>query len=137
MKITKTYINNLAYEIVACAIEVHKEMGPGLLESVYEECLTLELLERGLEVKRQKKVELQYKDKKIDKNLYLDIIVNDLVIVELKSVDSFHPIHSAQIISYMNLSKKPKGLLINFKVNNIVKEGLIPFVNQYFSDLPE
>lgn len=136
-KITQTSINQMAYEVVGGAIEVHKELGPGLLESIYEECLCTELIFRGFKVSRQVPVPIFYKGKKVKQPLFLDILVDDLIVVELKSKEELHPIDSAQILSYMKLCKKPKGLLINFNVENIANEGLEPFVNEYFADLPK
>ena len=137
MPITKSYVNKIAYDIVGAAIEVHKELGPGLLESIYEECLCHELTLRGYMVNRQQAVPVIYKDKGVKNPFVLDLLVNDIVIVELKSKDCFHPIDSAQILSHLKLSKRPKGLLINFNVTNITKEGLIPFVTEYFAQLPD
>lgn len=135
--VTKSYVNKIAYEIVSGAIEVHKELGPGLLESIYEECLEIELMERGFDVKRQVPIKIHYKGKKVQKTFYLDLLIINIVIVELKSKESFHPIDSTQILSQMKLSKRPKGLLINFNVTNITREGLKPYVHEYFSNLPD
>jgi GxxExxY protein len=134
---TKSKINSLAYDIVGASIEVHKEFGPGLLEDIYEEALYLELLNRDFFVQRQMEVPVYYKGVKCRNNLRLDLLVEDAIIVECKSCDTLHPIHEAQLLTYMKLSEKPKGLLINFNVTNITKEGLRPFVNELFRILPE
>ena len=137
MIITQKYVNNIAFKIVGCAIEVHKELGPGLLESIYEESLIIELRRIGLNVTKQHKIIPYYKDIELSTKLRFDILVEDVVLVENKSIEELHPIHSAQLLSYMKLLKKPKGLLINFNVLNIVNEGLIPLVNEYFKKLPK
>jgi GxxExxY protein len=134
---TQKEINQLAYEIVGLAIEVHKNLGPGLLESIYEECLIEELISEGYEVKSQVKLPLVYKKKKLKNKLIIDLLIEDTIIVELKSVETLIPVFSAQLLTYMKLSQKPKGLLINFNCENITKEGLIPLVNTHFSDLPK
>ena len=134
--ITQQHINDLAYQIVGCAIEVHKQLGPGLLESVYEECLVEESLSRGLFPKRQIAVPLTYKGKELANPLKLDLIYNDLVIVEIKSVEIMLPVFKAQLLTYLKLTGKPKGLLINFNCENITKE-LIPLVTDEFSKLPK
>ena len=133
--LTQKQINNLAYRIVGGAIEVHKNLGPGLLESVYEICLIDELREMGLFVKSQVYVPIFYKNKDLGGHLKLDILVNDLIIVELKAVDMMIPLYKAQLLSYLKLTGKPKGLLINFHCENIV-EQMVPLVTEEFSKLP-
>lgn len=133
--ITQKVVNDLAYKIVGCAIEVHKQLGPGLLESIYERCLKHELELNGLKVQTQIPVEVIYKGKRIDSDLRLDLLVEDLIVVELKSVETMLPLFQAQLITYLKLLKKPKGLLINFNCENITK-SLIPIVTQEFSNLP-
>jgi len=134
--ITQSYINAVAYNIVGCAIEVHKNLGPGLLESVYETCLIEELQGVGFMVRSQVYVPIRYKNKDLGGTLKLDILVNDLVIVELKAVDVMIPLFKAQLLSYLKLTGKPKGLLINFHCENIV-EQLVPLVTEEFSKLPK
>jgi len=134
---TKNEINKLCYEILRCAIEVHRVLGPGLLESIYEKCLIYELEASGFEVRSQIVVPLFYKGHFLETRLKLDLLVEDIVIVELKSVEAFIPINSAQIISHLNLMDKPKGILINFNSTNIMKEGQKTFVTQRFADLPD
>ncbi|GIK22926.1 MAG: GxxExxY protein [Ignavibacterium sp.] len=133
--LTQKYINDIAYKIVGCAIEVHKQLGPGLLENIYERCLKYELKLNGLKVQTQIPVEVIYKSKKIDSDLRLDLLVEDLIIVELKAVENLLPLFQAQLITYLKLLKKPKGLLINFNCENITK-SLIPIVTEEFSKLP-
>ena len=136
MRVTKQFVNSLSYKIVGCAIEVHKQLGPGLLESVYETCLVDELISQGLKVERQIPVPVYYKGKDLGTSLILDILVNDLVIVELKAVEIMIPVFKAQLLSYLKLTGKPKGLLINFNCENI-KDHLTPLVTEEFAKLPE
>jgi len=134
--LTQKYINEIAYKIVGCAIEVHKNIGPGLLESVYESCLIEELKDAGMNVQSQLYVPIKYKGKDLGGNLKLDLVVNDLVIVELKAVDQMIPLFKAQLLSYLKLTGKPKGLLINFHSENIVDQ-MVPLVTEEFSKLPK
>ena len=134
---TKKEINELCHEILSAAIEVHKHLGPGLLESIYEKCLIFELRSRGLEVKNQIPLPLVYKGNYLETELKLDILVNDIIIVELKTVDTFIPINEAQLLSHLFLLALPKGILINFKCRNIMKEGQKTLVTKKFFDLPD
>ncbi|MGP8215167.1 MAG: GxxExxY protein [Bacteroidia bacterium] len=133
---TQKYINDIAYKIVGCAIEVHNYLGAGLLESVYEECLTEEMNKNGLLVKRQIFVPIIYKGKELATPLKLDLMVNDMVIVEVKAVEVIAPVFEAQLLTYLKLTRKPKGLLINFNCESITKE-LVPLVTEEFSKLPK
>ena len=137
MKITKKYVNQLAYKIVGCAIEVHKELGPGLLESLYEECLIFELRKKGLKVTSQQQIIPVYKGIECKTRLRFDIMVEDLILVENKSTNGFSPTDQAQLLSYMNILEKPKGLLINYNVLNITTDGLIPLVSRHFEKLSD
>lgn len=116
-------INQITEKIIGCAIEVHKCLGPGLLESAYEECLVFELQNVGLIVEKQKPVPVIYKEIKLDCGYRIDILVENTVLIELKTVDAFNPVHEAQILTYMKFSKKSIGLLINFNVT-LLKNGL-------------
>jgi GxxExxY protein len=136
MIITKKYVNELAYEVVGAAIDVHKNLGPGLLESVYEKCLIHELNLNGLKTNNQVKVPINYKGITLDADLRTDIIVENLIVVELKAADLILPIYKAQLLTYLKLMKMPKGLLINFNTFNIT-ESLVPLVNNYFESLPD
>lgn len=131
---TKKEVTQLSYEITGYAIKVHKELGPGLLESVYEKCLKYELETNGYSVRQQLSVPIQYYELEIDADLRLDLLVNDTVIVELKAVEAILPIHEAQLLTYMKLLEIPQGLLINFYTLNISK-SLKPFVNEFFNRL--
>jgi GxxExxY protein len=109
-------LNEITQKIIGCAIEVHKNLGPGLLESAYEECLSYELIKKGLDIKRQKPTPVVYKEIKLECGYRIDILVENVVVVELKVVDEFNPVHEAQILTYMKFAKKTLGLLINFNV---------------------
>ncbi len=116
-------INQITSLVIGCAIEVHKNLGPGLLESAYEECLAFELKNAGLKIERQKPAPVVYKEIKLDCGYRIDLLVEDVLVIELKTVDAFNPVHEAQILTYMKFSKKPIGLLINFNVK-LLKHGL-------------
>ena len=133
---TQKEFNQLSHAIIGYAIEVHKELGPGLLESVYEKCLAHLLILNGYKVSRQQTVPLNFRGLKLDNDLRYDLLVNDLIIVELKAVEAFIPIHEAKLMTYLKLLKKPKGILINFNCTNIFKEGQRTFVTEYYRNLP-
>jgi len=111
--------NELSNQILGAAIEVHKALGPGLLESVYESALRIELDARGIESRRQIELPLLYKGRRLDGALRVDLLVADLVIVEVKSVDQFAEIHLAQLLTYLRLADKRLGLLINFNATTL------------------
>lgn len=136
MKITKKYVTQLSYDIVGCAIRVHKILGPGLLESVYQKCFEYELLKSGFEVKKEIKVPINYDELYLEADLRFDFLVNDIVIVENKATENMIPLFDAQTLSYMKLLEKPQGLLINFNCI-ILKDNVKPFVNEYFKLLPD
>ena len=133
---TKREVTQLSYEITGLAIKVHKVLGPGLLESVYERCLKYELIKNGYEVKQQMNVPVVYEDTVIDTDFRLDLLVEDCVILELKAIEKVPPLEEAKLLTYMKLLKKPQGLLINFFTENITK-SMKPFVNEYFRMLPD
>ena len=134
---TKKEINQLSRTIIGFAIEVHKVLGPGLLESVYEKCLSHLLILNGYKVDRQQTIPLNFRGLNLDCELRYDLLVNDQIIVELKTVEELLPIHEAQLLTYLKLLKKPKGILINFNCLNIFKEGQLTFVTEHFRNLPE
>mgnify|MGYP006308592191 FL=1 len=133
---TKKEVTQLSYDIIGCAITVHKELGPGLLESVYEKCLKYELIKNGHDVKQQLVVPVVYDKMEMDVDLRVDLLVNDTVVVELKAIENILPVHKAQLLTYMKLLELPQGLLINFYTDNITKSH-IPLVNEFFSELPD
>jgi len=120
--------NELSEKIIGCAIQVHKSLGPGLLESAYLECLYYELKISGLKVKKQKPLPLIYKEIRLDAGYRLDLLVEDKVVIELKSVEAINDIHIAQVITYLKLSGCKLGLLMNFNVLRLV-DGLKRLVN--------
>jgi len=134
--VTQKLINDFSFKIVGCAIEVHKQLGPGLLESVYQACVIDELRNNNLKVQSQIYIPVYYKGKDLGGQLKLDLLVEDLVIVELKAVEAMIPLYKAQLLSYLKLANKPKGLLINFHSENIVSQ-LIPLVTEEFAALPK
>lgn len=134
--ITQKEINEISYKIIGCAIEVHRNLGPGLLESVYETCFIDELKSSGLNVKSQIYVPVLYKGKDLGGNLKLDLLVENLIIVEEKAVEVMIPLYKAQLLSYLKLTGMPKGLLINFNCENI-KEQLVSLVTEEFAKLPK
>ena len=133
---TKKEVTKLSYEITGFVIKVHKNLGSGLLESIYEKCLKFELERNGYDVKQQLVVKINYDDLELESDLRIDLLVNDCIVVELKSVENLLPIHQAQILTYMKILQKPQGLLINFNTTNITK-SMKPFVNEYFARLNE
>lgn len=133
---SKKQVTQLSYEILGYAIKVHKSLGPGLLESVYEKCLKHELFKNGYTVTGQLSVPIKYDTIDLEADLRLDLLVEDTGIVEMKAVENILPVHEAQLLTYMKLLQKPQGLLINFFVDNISKTAK-PFVNEYFRTLPD
>lgn len=135
--LTKSFLNDLSYKIVGCAIEVHKHLGPGLLESAYQDCMKQEYKIKGMNFKSQLLVPINYKGLILDTDYRLDFLVEDEMIVELKAMEGILPVHEAQLLTYMKLLKKSKGVLINFNCTNIVKEGTKQMVNEFFALLPD
>jgi GxxExxY protein len=121
-------INEITGEIIGCCIEIHKELGPGLLESAYEECLAYELNNAGLIFERQKALPVRYKEIRIEYGYRMDFVVENEVVVELKSVEIMTNVHTAQILTYMKLAQINAGLLINFNVS-LLKNGIKRFIN--------
>ena len=135
--ITKSYLNDLSYKIVGCAIEVHKHLGPGLLESIYHECMRQEFFLRNIFYQSQLFVPIEYKGIILDADYRLDFLVEGEIVVELKAMDGIVPVHEAQLLTYMKLLQKSKGIIINSNCTNIVKEGTKQMVNEFFTGLPE
>ncbi len=135
--ITQKYLDELTYEVIGSAIEVHKIMGRGLLESVYHQCIKEELTHRKINFSTEMKIPLVYKTKEIKVDFKCDLFIENCLVVELKSVIQPNPIFEAQHLTYMKLLKAPKGSLITFNCFNIFKDGQKTFVNEYFKNLPE
>lgn len=125
---TKQEINDLSKKVIGCAIEVHRNMGPGLLESVYEHCLLAELHSQRIKTGGQVRVPLIYKGEELDASYAIDILVENEIILELKAVTELHPVFEAQVISYLKLADKKLGFILNFHVPRMT-EGIKRFVN--------
>lgn len=132
---TQKHIDSITYNIIGAAIEVHKLMGRGLLESVYHQCLKEELSLRNINFISEMKIPIIYKQKELESDFRCDLFIENCIVVELKASAEIHPIFEAKLLNYMNLLKSPKGILINFNCNNIFKDGQKTFVNQYYKDL--
>ena len=126
-------INEITDLIIGCAIKVHTELGPGLLESAYQECLFFELKSEGLLVEKEKPLPLVYNDVHLECGYRIDLLVENKVIVELKSVEALTDVHMAQVLTYLKLSNNKIGLLINFNVYRL-KDGLKRLINKYYED---
>lgn len=137
MRITKQILKDLVYQVNGSAIEVHKELGPGLLEKVYHKFMKQELHSRNLEYSSEMIIPVPYKGAIIDTELRCDMFVENMLVVEFKAVEKILPIHKAQLLTYIKLLKVPMGLLINFNVTHIFKEGQQTFVNEIYRNLPE
>lgn len=126
----KDRLDQISRRIIGAAIEVHRHLGPGLLESAYQTCLAFELRQRGLKVEEQKPLPVIYKDVRLDCGYRLDLLVEDAVVVEIKALEQLAPIHQAQLLSYLRLSGKSVGLLVNFHVR-VLKDGVKRIVNEF------
>jgi GxxExxY protein len=134
---TKKYIEDLTYSIVGAAIEVHKALGPGLLESVYQKCLKAEFRHRGILYNSEMPVPIHYRGVQMDTELRCDFVVESAIVLELKAIEVVAPVHEAQLLTYMKLLNLPKGILINFHCVNLFKEGQKTLVNELFRNLQE
>ena len=127
----KEQLNALTETIIAAALRVHEALGPGMLESSYDACLAFELLERGLHVERQKALPLIYRGQRLDCGYRLDLLVEALIVVEVKAIERLEKVHRAQVLSYLRLSGCTVGLLINFNVRWLVRDGVRRIVNGF------
>jgi len=134
---SKLYLKDLVYKVNGAAIEVHRALGPGLLESVYHKCLKHELFLRGIKYQSELIVPVEYKGINIETELRCDLFIENILTVELKAVEQVLPIHEAQILTYMKLLQSPIGLLINFNVTHLYKEGQKTYVNEFYRNLNE
>lgn len=132
---TKKDVDAISHNIIGAAIEVHRALGPGLLESMYHKAMKRELTIRKTKFDTELKVDLEYKGEIISSGLRYDLLVDDTVVVELKAVEGLLPVHEAQLITYMKLLKKPKGVLINFHCRHIFSQGQQTYVNEYYKGL--
>ncbi|WP_321997507.1 GxxExxY protein [Draconibacterium orientale] len=120
--------NGISKTIIGCAIDVHKQLGPGLLESAYQECLFYELQQRGLKVKKEVPMPIVYKEVKLNHGYRIDLLVENKVVVELKTVEELNEVHTAQVLTYLKLGSYRLGLLLNFNVS-ILKNGIKRIIN--------
>lgn len=134
---TKTYLKDLIYQVNGCAIEVHKHLGPGLLESVYHSCLKKELIIRGINFQTELIIPVNYKGLEVEAGLRCDLFIEKSLVVELKAIEKVLPIHEAQLLTYMKLLEVPIGLIINFNVTHIFKEGQKSYINELYRYLEE
>lgn len=136
MDLSQKYLDDLTYEVLGAVIEVHKSMGRGLLESVYQECLKEELRHRKINFLTEFKIPVIYRDKELEIGFRCDMFIENCLVLELKAVQDISNNYEAQLLNYMKLLKAPKGLLVNFNCNNIFNEGQKTYVNEYFKQLP-
>jgi GxxExxY protein len=134
---TKKYVEDLSRQVIGAAIEIHKEIGPGLLESVYQACMRHELHQRGIRCLSQQTIPIQYKGIHLDAELRYDLLVEQCIVVELKAAKEHHPVFEAQAMTYARLLGVPKAMIINFCSTNIFYQGLHTFVNDFYRQLPD
>ena len=128
--------DDLSYAVIGAAIEVHKELGPGLLENIYQKCLEMEMEMRKIKFQKEMIVPISYKGVYVNADLRCDFFIEDCLVVELKAVDKMIPVYEAQVMTYMRLLKSPKGVLINFNCQNLFKYGQATYVNDTYRNLP-
>ena len=128
-------INQLSGEIVDAAVKIHMQLGPGLLESVYRQCLSIEFKQRGLRCASEIPLPIVYSGQRIESAYRLDLLVDDRIIIEVKAVEHILPVHKAQLLSYLRLTEKKLGLLLNFHVPRM-REGIYRIVNNLYADVP-
>jgi len=125
---SRNKLDAITYKIIGLAIEVHKQLGPGLLESAYKECLFYEIVNSGLIIEKEKILPIVYKDIKLDHGYRIDLLIENSIVIELKTVEAFTDVHFAQILTYLKLGNYPLGLLINFD-SKILKNNIKRFIN--------
>ncbi len=133
--IDREFLNYLEYKVTGACIEVHKALGPGLLESIYHKCLIKEFEKRNISFISEKSILINYKGSVLDAQIRPDFFIEDCLVLELKCVERIMPIHEAQVLTYMKILEAPKGLLINFNCMNIIQHGKKPFVNEFYNPL--
>ena len=124
-------LNRISEVVIGCALEVHRELGPGLFESAYSPCFAFELLSHGLSIEREKALPLVYKNQLLDCGYRLDFVIEGQVIVEIKAVERLERVHSVQLLSYLRFAKCPLGLLINFHAGYLTRDGIKRVVNGF------
>jgi GxxExxY protein len=137
MQTTMEDLNRLTYKIIGSAIEVHRNLGPDLLESVYHKCLAHEFSLRGISYSSELVVPINYKGLEVMTDLRCDFVIENQIVLELKAVEQMAAIFETKLMTYMTLLQKPKGILINFNCPNLFKEGQWTYVNEYFRNLPQ
>jgi GxxExxY protein len=120
--------NEISKKVLGCAIEVHKQLGPGLLESAYQECLYYELREKGLKVRKEVPMSITYKEVKLDHGYRIDLLVEEKIVIEIKTVEALNDVHTAQVLTYLKLGNYKLGLLLNFHVS-VLKNGIKRIIN--------
>jgi len=135
--LSKSFFKSLVYNVNGAAIDVHKALGPGLLEKIYHKCMLHELTIRGIEYKTELQIPVSYKGLHLTSDFRADLLIEDCLVVELKSVETVLPIFESQLLTYMKLLQVPMGLLINFNVSHLFKEGQKTFVNELYRNLEE
>ena len=137
MLLTKSYLDQLTYKVNGACIEVHKVLGPGLVESVYHQCLKQEFALRGINFQSEMTIPINYKGIYVESEFRCDFLIEKALILEIKAVQLMQPIFQAKLMTYMNLTEKPKGILVNFNVTHLMNEGHQTFVNEIYRNLPE
>ena len=137
MQVLKKYLNELTYQMIACSIEVHKVLGTGLRESICEKCFCGERTQSGIRHRSQVKVALHDKGLELETEVRCDVLVEDCLVIELKAIEWFRPIHEVVLLTYLVMLEKPKGVLITFHCTNIFKEEQRSMVNDSFRNLPD
>lgn len=132
---TKTYLREITYKVIGAAIEIHKALGPGLLESVYHECMKHELMLRNINFITEVSMPVYYKEIEIATYLRSDLLIEGCLVVEIKASKAIEPIFEAQVLTYMKLLEAPQGLIINFNCVNIFNDGQKTFVNDFYRGL--
>lgn len=135
LKLNKADLDSLTYDIVGAAIEVHKFLGPGLLESVYHQCMKSELTHQRLRFESELPVPIRYRDENMETIFRCDMLVEDSIVVEFKAVEALAPVHFAQVLTYMKLLEVPKGIIINFNCDNLFRSGQKTLVNELYRAL--
>lgn len=135
--ITKTKLDKITYDVNGALIEVHKILGPGLLESIYHRCLKYELDLRKIKYQSEVSLPFQYKDLDLSTDLRCDLLIENCIMIELKAVQEIVPYFKTKLINHMLLTEIPKGILVNFNVVNIMSEGHFTFVNKFYKNLPD
>ncbi|WP_208328345.1 GxxExxY protein [Flavobacterium poyangense] len=135
--VTKKYLSDLIYQVNGAAIEVHKNIGPELLESIYHKCMIKELSLRGINFQSELIIPIKYKGLELDSDLRCDLFIDNCLVLELNAVDKIIPVHIAKLMSYIKLLKSPIGLMINFNVTNIYHEGQKTYVNEIYRGLED